>query len=949
MPQIFKKTDILTMKRYYLLLIAGLVAICMNAEVAVSGKVIDAENGEPLPFVNVYFVENDKPTSTGTTTDYDGNFHIHSTQNYRLLHITMMGYKTEEVRLTPGKTVKNLKVALKPDAYVLNDVVVTQKREKRQYKRKNNPAVELIKKVIAHKDSLVPQNADHFKAETYYRQSFALENFTPNYEKWPWKHFTFFQNYLDTTGGKSSLTLSLRENLGHEVYQRSPRKEKSKTDYKRFYGVEAFFSTPSLEHHLRSIFTDVDIYDNNMDLLFNRFVSPLSSLLAVSYYQYYIMDTLWVDGSECIDLAFVPVNSESYSFTGHLYILNDGSYKLKRYTMNVPPNINLNFVSNYRVECTYNQLDNGIWVPERTLTTCNFYLTNKKRTLLARQTKLYTGYDFETPIDPSEFSYAASRSKTAPAASDSASQALAEQSKQSTQLKEPTVEKPKNLTSELKFQQEEDDMTFAEEVRFWDANRPEPLSPYEMSMVDLIEEFKNTPKFNSLIMAIDAIASEYVSTVPSTRWGESKWDFGPLYNFVSWNPLEGVRLRLGGQTTANLHPHWFFSTYAAFGTCDLRPKGEAKIIYSFNKKMYHPYEPLRNYLMLSTSYDVDEPAQQFGVVDRDHILMSIPTGKVVMKNYQYVARAKLMYFKEFPFQLTTKAWLQFDNNEAAGAMQYNRIDSYDDAGAISLTTRVKHYNDYQLGVELRYSPGADFPINRQGVETPFTLEQDAPVFSIIHNFGYLDDRYSGGKGFFYNTTQLTAEKRFWFSSFGHLDVRLQAGAVWNKVPFMKLYTPTTSSSIFLGKNAFNLMQPMEFMMDGYVSLYTTYFFKGWILNRIPGINKLGLRGVVSFSAIYGGLTDRNNPYVAGGEGLYRLPDSSRFTDDGQFVSGYTSSPIGKWPYMELTVGLENIFKFIRIDYVRRLNYNDYLLPNGMHRKVGAWGRNGVKLTIRFAL
>ena len=197
------------------------------------------------------------------------------------------------------------------------------------------------------------------------------------------------------------------------------------------------------------------------------------------------------------------------------------------------------------------------------------------------------------------------------------------------------------------------------------------------------------------------------------------------------------------------------------------------------------------------------------------------------------------------------------------------------------------------------------------------------------------------------------------------------------MPFTKLYSPQTSTSIMLGKNAFNQMQPSEFMFDAYVGWYMTYFFKGWILNRIPGINRLKLRGVVSFSGIYGGLTKKNNPYLQGNEGMYAFPnDPNRLTFDKNqaniVTAGRTLSPIGKLPYMELTAGIENIFKFIRIDYVRRLTYNEYDLPfkvqqvdgagNPMvdpetgepvmvqaRRRLGAWGRNGVKLTVRFAL
>lgn len=898
----------------FLLLVVFASASAQEKITSVAGVVVDADTGEPLPFVQLYFI---KPTSEGslntqygTTSDLDGNFSLSNPAGYTTVNFQMIGYKTEMYTLHQGQQRKNIKIKLKPDVYNLQDIVVTPKHRKQEYRRKGNPAVELIKNVIAHKDSLTPRTREQYTASTYHRQSFALDNFAPNFNKGFWKEVDFIRKYIDTTGTNSALTLSIRENLGREFYQKKPHREKESIDKKRFFGLESLMSTQTMEKQLQAIFKDVDINQDNMNILFNRFVSPLSSTLAVAYYQYYIMDTILVDGVSCIDLAFVPVNSESYSFTGHLYIVNDSTYKIKKYAINIPPHINLNFVSDYSVAHEYKQLPDGLWVPDRTYTYCKFYLTDRKRTLLARQTKIYTDFDFDSPIAKEVYS--------------------------------PFY----GLTDSVK---PADSTSIRADFQYWDEHRPEPLSFYESSVMDLVDEFKNTPKFNALLMAVDALTSEFVATVPSTRWGESKWDFGPIYNTITWNMLEGVRLRVGGTTTANLHPQFFLSTYAAYGFGDKRPKGDLTLMYSFNKKRYHQYEPLRDYLALSLNYDVQEPGQQFSVLERDNLLMSIPTSKIVMKNFQYVARGRLLYYKELPIQLTTKLNFDYEYNEAAGAMTYDRITGYDTLGIISGTQRIKAYHNYEFGAELRYSPGADFPINRVGVETPFTLEQDAPVISIRHTIGYLDDRYAGGQGFFYNATQLTAEKRFWFSSFGHLDARIQTGMVWNKVPFTKLYSPTTSTSIFLGKNAFNLMQPMEFIMDEYVALYATYFFKGWILNRIPGINRLKLRGVISFSGIYGGLTDKNNPYIAGNEGLYKFPDSSTFDANGEYVSGYTSSPIGKLPYMEFTAGFENILKFIRIDYVRRITYNDYMLPNGNRRKIGAWGRNGVKITVRFAL
>lgn len=927
---------------------------------SISGVVIDAETGEKLPFVQIYFIKNSSEgslaTQYGTTSDIDGNFSLSNSAGYTTLNFQMMGFKTEMYTLKPGQQKKGVKVKLKPDVYGLQDIVVTPKNLKQKYKRKGNPAVELIKNVIAHKDSFQVKSAPYYTADTYHRMSFSLDNFNPNFNKGLWKSVAFIKNYMDTTGINPSLTVSFRENIGRELYQRKPHREKKVIDRKRIFGLESVFTTSTIEQNLNAVFKDVDIYDDNMNLLFNRFVSPVSSALAVSYYQYYIMDTIMMDGDSVIDLAFVPVNSESYSFTGHLYIMNDSTYKIKKYAINIPPHINLNFVSNFSVEHNYKKLDNGLWAPDRTTTYAQFYLVTNKKTLLARQTKLYTGFDFDTELTPESFSRLEQRDTVSVG----------------------------------------DTTSVREDFQWWDDHRPEPLSIYESSVFNLIEDVKRSPKFTSLIMLGDAMFTEFVATVPPTRWGESKWDFGPIYNTFTWNKLEGFRVRIGGTTTANLHPQLFFSGYVAFGTTDLRPKWNAELMWSFNKKHYHQYEPLRDYISASVSYDVEEPGQQVGLIGRDNILMALPIGEITDRYEQYIFRTRLQYFKEFKNNLTIKARFDYEYNEAAGAMHYDRITAIDTMGYIvgQQTCYDKYgrnaYRSFEGLFELRYTPGSNFPINRYGVESPVTLEQDAPVIAIQHQIGYLDDRELymqdiegnkiGGKGFLYNHTQLTAEKRFWFSSFGHLDARIQAGYIWNKVPFTKLYSPSTSTSILLGKNAFNQLQPSEFMFDAYVSLYMTYFFKGWILNRIPGINRLKLRGVVSFSMIYGGLTKKNNPYLPGNEGLYAFPNDVhrlRFdeNDPTNVISGRTSSPIGKLPYMELTAGFENILKFVRIDYVRRLTYNDYELPFKVavpaldetgqpilnefgdpvmnmvpaRRRLGAWGRNGVKITVRVAL
>ena len=943
-------------KRYILYFLLALAASAFSQatpqRTSMSGIVVDAESGETLPFVQVYFL---KPTtnkgmvasSIGTTSDLEGHFSISTTSGYTMLNFQMMGYKTTTITLRAGEERSGVTVKLEPDVYSLQDVIITPKNKKRDYRRRGNPAVELIKNVIANKNEHSVQTLDHYTAQSYTRVSFALDNIQVNWEKPFWKSFAFVQKYIDTTGVYPNVTVSIRENLTDEYYQRKPRKEKKILQKNRVFGVEDLISYGSLHENIKELFKDIDINHNSMNLLYNRFVSPLSSTVATTFYQYYIMDTIMVDGYPCIDLAFVPVNSESYGFTGHLYIVNDSTYRIKRYAINIPPEINLNFASNYTIEHNYVQLENGLWAPDRTTTYAKFYIFNKKKGMIARQTKIYTHWDLESPI-------------------------------------------PQDIFSSMTADEVEtnDSMAVHYGAAAWDTLRPEPLTKYENSVYQLVQEVTAVPKLASAIAAVNAITTEFVATTPARDIDLSKFDFGPIYNFVSWNMLEGVRLGIGGASTAKLHDQFFFRAHTAFGLKDLRPKYNATFVYTFDKHKRQPYDGLRHHLQLSAQYDVEEPGQMTDVIRRDNILMSIPTSTPTLGFSQYVFHAKLEYMKEWKNMLSVKTSFDFSNNEAAGALQYNRVDySMSDASGQyrSSLSPIGQYRNYEAMVELKYSPGSQLYIDRMGIESPFAMDKDAPTFQLTHYVGYLDDRHNGGKGYVYNRTEALVDKRFWFSAFGMLDVRLQGGYIWQQVPFTKLYIPKSSTSIFLAQRSFNLMKPMEFMMDYYVGLYATYYLKGLILNRIPGIKKLQLREVISFSAIYGGLTPKNNPYhaAAGNSGLYDFPHTA-FTNgqdaqgDVNYIDGVaymrddfrSSSPMGQLPYMELTVGLENILKFIRIDYIRRLTYNDYELPykvpqmngagnavldeNGepvminVRRRMGAWGRNGVKLTVRFS-
>ena len=839
----------------YIILIALLQAVAgiflshAQSFTSASGIVKDSITGEPLPFVSVYF----DGSTIGAMTDDNGTFTLQNNQGYTKLAAASLGYDTKFIDLKPGKKNDNLEVLLKPTAFKISEVVVKPKREK--YTRKDNPAVELIKKVIAHKNDNRIEAKPEYQTEVYEKLSLSLDNFNPNLDKNKFlKKFKFIKNYLDTSefNGKPILTVSVRENLSDFYYRKSPKAEKTIVRAKRMQGIDKTLDDGGgITSNLEEIFKSINIFDNNIPILLNRFVSPLSSTLATTYYHYYIMDTLDVGGDKCVDLAFVPANSESYGFTGRLYITLDGNYAVKKVLLNTPANINLNWVDKLRIEQEFKQMPDSTWVLDQENTFVNFYVVKGTQQLYAHQLRNYDNYNFNVQNADSVF----------------------------------------GLLGALHVLPE----ATAQPDTFWTHNRPIPLKEKEDALKDLLGQLRKVPAFNAIIKTAEILITGYIPTANDKK--VTKFDFGPMNTTFSANHLEGFRMRVGGMTTANLNPYWFASGYLAYGTNDRKIKYNLKLTHSFTKKEYHEGENPVNNLSFIQEYDVYTPGQDFLFTSKDNIFVAWKVGEPVTK-MQYIRKSVLQYEKEWLNGLTWKSWIMNQNNEAAGTLQYIKRD---ESGNLY---HIKDFTTSEIGTQLRFAPGERAYNGRSGKESVFNLSKDAPVFKLSHQLGI---KGVLGGDYNYNHTEISAEKRIWLSSFGHIDAQVKAGKVWDKVPFPLLILPNTNQSITIQPEAFHMMNALEFVTDQYVSFNATYYLKGWILNRIPGIKWLRLREVLSFNMIYGGLTDKNNPTLT--PGLFLLPDGTQ--------------PLGSTPYMECSVGLENIFKILRIDYYRRLTYLDH--------------------------
>lgn len=842
-------------KSFLLFLLLG-CCISVSAQ-NIQGVVTDSLTNEPIPYLSVFY----EGKGVGSITDNDGNYKVETRKGWNKLTFSAVGYVTKVVNIIPGVT-KNLNVRMRPDDIMLDEVVVKPKREK--YSRKNNPAVELMKKVIAHKKNNKLSENDYYQYNKYQKITMSLNDVTPEMlEKGMYKKMPFLKDQIELCEetNKFILPISVDETASQKIYRKHPKSEKTIIKGMSSTGVNELFATGDmLSTVLKDVFTDVNIYDNDIRLLQYPFISPISSSDAISFYKFYIMDTTFVDKDKCFHLTFVPNNSQDFGFTGHLYVLADSSYTVKKCTMNLPKKSGVNFVDNMDIIQEFEQLPNGEWVLKTDDMIVEMTLMKIMQGFQIRRTTRYSDYAFD----------------------------------------ELPQQLFKRKGAEIK---EADAMMRGDD--FWNQYRPVPLTQTESSMDMLVKRLEQMPGFKYVIFVLKAFIENFVET--GTKEHPSKVDIGPVNTMISNNYIDGLRLRMSAQTTANLNPHLFFKGYYAYGFKDHRSKYMGEVEYSFNKKEYLPREFPKNSITFSYQYDVMSPTDKFLKTDKDNVFVSFKTSTV--DQMSYVRNIALKYENETQFGLKTTVEVKHSTDEPTGGLAYITNDDQ--------KTLVPEIQTMEASLAFRYAPGETF-VNTKQRRIPVSF--DAPVFTLSHTAGFKG--VLGGE-YNYNLTEIGLYKRFWFSSWGKIDMFVIGGAQWNKVPFPLLIMPAANLSYILQRETFNLINNMEFLNDRYASLDVSWDLNGKIFNRIPLLKKLKWREAIGFKMLYGHLTDKNNPMKHPGDSeLFLFP-----TRDGRPTS-FVMDP--KTPYMECSVGIHNIFKILHIDYVRRLNYLD-------HPDANKWG------------
>ena len=852
------------------------VAHAALAQQILSGCVVDEKTGEKLPFVNVVYPRYGR----GTQTNLEGKFKLpfHEAK----IRLSAIGYETSNVMIRKPGTGYVFK--LKSLESELKTAVVTAKKGK--YSRKNNPAVELMKKVIEAKQESDLKDHDYYSIDKYTKMTFALNEVTDKvFEEGKFKRFPFLKDHVEVCNetGKLILPINVDETVTQMIFRKDPETEKNIIIGQQSSGINDLFNTGDImSTMLKDCFSDVNIYKDEVRLLQYPFTSPISTRSAIRFYRYFIVDTLQVSQDRCIRLDFTPNNPQDFGFSGSIYVMDDSTYRVRRVEMGIPVRSDVNFVENMSITQEFAQLPSGEQVLIKDDMLVQLKLVNFLSKFQVKRTTEYSNFSFERIPDRS-FKF-----------------------------------KGETLTAANAQMQD---------ASFWREHRNEnSLSDSESSMDQLIHKLERVKGFRPVLWIAKAFIENFVETSVNPEH-PSKVDIGPVNTMLTHNFVDGFRMRVSAQTTANFHKQLFLKGYTAYGFKDHKVKGMGEVTWSFNEKAYLPREFPVNNLTFNYTNDVMSPSDIFMPTDKDNVFTSFKWAEV--EHMMYFENYSLKWDREWYHGLRFEAKASTQKNKPTAALFYQPLST----GAV--TQNKQHHNPYirtwDLKMALRWQPGVTWINTKQ---RRIVANNDAPIFSLDHTAGLYN---FGRANYAYNFTEAGIYKRFWLASWGKMDCYLKGGVQWNKVPYPLLIMPAANLSYIMEDNTFNLIDNMEFLNDRYVSFMYSWDLNGKILNRIPLIKRLKWREYIGCNVLWGTLSSKNNPYLAKNAGSHRLLYFPGTFNEGGMFTPQSKVMDRKTPYVEVVAGIHNIFKLFHIEYVRRLTYLDNCKEN--------WGIRGmVRLT-----
>lgn len=427
---------------------------------------------------------------------------------------------------------------------------------------------------------------------------------------------------------------------------------------------------------------------------------------------------------------------------------------------------------------------------------------------------------------------------------------------------------------------------------YWDKTRPDSLTKAEKSVFNLIDTVKNIPTVKNYLTVADILINGY--------YRAGKVSFGPFLQTYSYNTVEGNRIRLGFKTNPSFDNRWILGGYAAYGTKDGAFKYGATADYILDRKHWTEAGA-------SFTHDLNQVAlmSENYLFQRNNLFSAFTRYGRVDKRKVFKQNLSSLYIKRDLFKGFTEK-INLSNGSLDPLFPFRFKDANDDNGHRLVISEVQF--------ESRWDPGAQ-PLASETFNKPVNLKTDItlPVFTFRYTMG-LKNIFGGDLN--YHKFSLNVTQTLKMGRFGRGKYSFSAGYIPSRVPYLLLENHLGNETFLYNPTAFNLMRFFEFASDKYASVNYTQHFQGFLLNSIPLIRDLKWRLVGTANILYGGMSAANQ-------------------HDIQEFNKVSLRPLGRDPYLEAGYGIENIFKFIRIDFIHRLTYRDsYTYPKDPVKNFG---------------
>ncbi|MDA9069206.1 DUF5686 and carboxypeptidase regulatory-like domain-containing protein [Algibacter sp.] len=477
------------------------------SQTKVSGYVFDEFN-EPVSFATIIF----QGSTQGTITDENGKFYLESKETWKALVVSFIGYETLNIPLDK-KVNYNLKFILKEEAAQLDAVVIVSGKQS----KKNNPAIDLLRKIWANKRSNGLKQFKQYEYDKYEKIEFDLNTIDSALIKsklFRGMEFVFEEVDTSSVTGKTYLPIFINEAVSKVYGNNVINKTKEDLQGNKNSG---FSNNQVIIDFVDDLYTDFNVYDNYLKFFDKSFVSPLSKT-GINTYNYVLSDSTFIGDKWCYNIIYYPRRKNELTFKGDFWVA-DTTYAIKEINLQASKSANINWVKEIYIEQEFEVLNDSLFLVTRDYMLSDFAFNKKEKSrgVYGKRTTLYNNYKFD-------------------------------------------IEKDKKFYDKDVYNYDSDVYNRSDE--FWDDNRLEKLNKDEKGVYKMLDTLKTVKKFKRLYNLGSILASGYI------EFNELPLDYGPVFSTFGFNEVEGIRLRTGGRTYFGPNDLWRLEGFLAYGFKD---------------------------------------------------------------------------------------------------------------------------------------------------------------------------------------------------------------------------------------------------------------------------------------------------------------------------------------------------------------------------------------------